>query len=581
MLGGNELIDSTLAVAFRVDTPSTRVCAQSLASEDVRAFAKAVTRHFWYELFIDDLPIWGFVGESSEAAAGADGAADDAASAAPAVYVYTHRAFDIAYNGDTIIQVNLTSEAPTALVVGGTLEFSYSVTWHASTTPFAQRFARYLDFEFFQHQIHGFSIFNSFMMVLFLVGLVSLILVRTLRNDYARYAHADDDGEGGAAGGADALERSGGEESGWKLVHGDVFRPPPHLALLAALLGTGAQLALLTLCVTLLTIGGVLFEGRGAIATATIVVYALTSALAGYVSGGFNARHGGRAWIKAMLLTAGLFPGCVAAIAAALNTIAIAYHSLAAVPFGTIVLVTAIWAFVAGPLVLLGTVLGRNWAGAPSYPCRVKSIPRPVPQRAWYASPLAVALLGGLLPFGAIFIEVFFLFTSFWNYKIYCARRRCTRCARALPCRALTRCGRRRVRPVAHRLPHPPGGHALHVRVWHLRSAQRRKLSLAVDCVRVRRVHRRLCVRVRCLLLPVQNAHDGKRSSASGAAAVCLRAHAARVCLCRGAQGFFQTCFYFGYTAMFCAALGCLCGACGYAGAAAFVRRIYRNIKCD
>jgi hypothetical protein len=29
------------------------------------------------------------------------------------------------------------------------------------------------------------------------------------------------------------------EESGWKLVHGDVFRPPKHLAVLAALLGTG------------------------------------------------------------------------------------------------------------------------------------------------------------------------------------------------------------------------------------------------------------------------------------------------------------------------------------------------------
>ena len=36
-------------------------------------------------------------------------------------------------------------------------------------------------------QIHWFSIFNSFMMVIFLVGLVSMILMRTLRKDYARY----------------------------------------------------------------------------------------------------------------------------------------------------------------------------------------------------------------------------------------------------------------------------------------------------------------------------------------------------------------------------------------------------------
>ena len=45
--------------------------------------------------------------------------------------------------------------------------------------------------------------------------------------------------------------------------------------------------------------------------------------------------------------------------------------------------------------------------------------------------------------------------------------------------------------------------------------------------------------------------------------------------------GFFQTSFYFGYTLMFCLGLGIMCGAVGYLGASSFVRRIYRNIKCD
>ena len=46
---------------------------------------------------------------------------------------------------------------------------------------------------FYIMQIHWFSIFNSFMMVIFLTGLVSMILMRTLRNDYAKYAREDDD----------------------------------------------------------------------------------------------------------------------------------------------------------------------------------------------------------------------------------------------------------------------------------------------------------------------------------------------------------------------------------------------------
>lgn len=85
-------------------------------------------------------------------------------------------------------------------------------------------------------------------MVIFLTGLVSMILLRTLRADYARYTRDDDDLE--------ALERDMNEESGWKLVHGDVFRPPKYLEVLAALIGTGVQLALLVLFTILITIAG-------------------------------------------------------------------------------------------------------------------------------------------------------------------------------------------------------------------------------------------------------------------------------------------------------------------------------------
>lgn len=70
--------------------------------------------------------------------------------------------------------------------MGSTIKFTYSVNWVETAMPFAQRFNRYLDHSFFEHQIHWFSIFNSFMMVVFLCGLVALILMRLLRNDYAK-----------------------------------------------------------------------------------------------------------------------------------------------------------------------------------------------------------------------------------------------------------------------------------------------------------------------------------------------------------------------------------------------------------
>lgn len=48
------------------------------------------------------------------------------------------------------------------------------------------------------------------MIVLFLSGLIAMIMIRTLRRDFQRYDESLEEGQ---------------EETGWKLVHGDVFHP--------------------------------------------------------------------------------------------------------------------------------------------------------------------------------------------------------------------------------------------------------------------------------------------------------------------------------------------------------------------
>merc|ERR1711966_414075 len=105
---------------------------------------------------------------------------------------------------------------------GTELRFELDVQWSKTSTPFHSRFDRYLDHAFFKHQIHWFSIFNSFMMVMFLTGLVALILLRTLRKDYAKYSLGHDLGLGGDEDeydddGKPLLQPGPGtEESGWK-----------------------------------------------------------------------------------------------------------------------------------------------------------------------------------------------------------------------------------------------------------------------------------------------------------------------------------------------------------------------------
>lgn len=72
----------------------------------------------------------------------------------------------------------------------------------------------------------------------FVTGILTMIMVRTLRRDIARY-NADE-------GPDEAIE-----ETGWKLVHGDVFRPPKYSRAFAAVIGSGIQIffmALITIC---------------------------------------------------------------------------------------------------------------------------------------------------------------------------------------------------------------------------------------------------------------------------------------------------------------------------------------------
>ncbi|XP_078433979.1 transmembrane nine 1 [Wolffia australiana] len=511
VLGGNELIDSEIIIKFRKDVEKASICQLKLDEDKVQQFNEAIDDSYWLELFMDDLPLRGHVGEFRT-----DKNEDRK------YYLFTHKTIHVEYNGDQIIHVNLTQDGPKLLEAGKTLDMTYSIKWEKTDIPFAQRFDIYLDHPFFEHQIHWFSIFNSFMMVIFLTGLVSMILMRTLRKDYAKYAREDDDLE--------ALERDVNEESGWKLVHGDVFRSPQSLAILSALVGTGAQLSLLVLLVILLAIVGTLYVGRGTIITTFIVCYALTSFVSGYVSGGLYSRSGGKNWIRAMILTASLFPFTCFGVGFILNTIAIFYGTLAAIPFGTMVVVLVIWAFISFPLALLGTVVGRNWNGAPNNPCRVKTIPRPIPEKKWYLTPAVISLMGGLLPFGSIFIEMYFVFTSFWHYKVYYVF-----------------------------------GFMLLVFLI---------LVIVTVCVTIVGTY---------FLLNAENYH-WQWTSFFSAASTALYVYLYSVyyfCVKTKMSGFFQTSFYFGYTLMFCLGLGILCGAVGYLGSTMFVRRIYRNIKCD
>ena len=76
------------------------------------------------------------------------------------------------------------------------------------------------------------------------------------------------------------------------------------------------------------------------------------------------------------------------------------------------------WFGVSVPLVFLGAWCGFK-KDAVELPVRTNAIPRQIPSQPLLATPLATALLGGLLPFGSASIELAIVVSSVWMQRIY------------------------------------------------------------------------------------------------------------------------------------------------------------------
>ncbi|KAF0724609.1 hypothetical protein LEN26_014498 [Aphanomyces euteiches] len=289
--------------------------------------------------------------------------------------------------------------------------WTYSVEWiEDNERTWRTRWDVFFEVGSGSDEVHWFSIINALLIVLFLSGMVGMILMRSLHRDISRYNRVPTEEE--------RMEER--EESGWKLVHADVFRPPTTQPMLfCVMIGTGFQLLGMSI-ITLLfaAIGFLAPSNRGKLMIALLICFVLMGMVAGYASSRMYKMFKGKRWQLNTILTSTLFPGLMFATFFLLNLFVWGAGSDAAVPFGSMMVLVVMWFCVSVPLVFLGAFYGFRQP-AVEFPVATSNIPRPIPLQPWYMTNFMTAAVGGILPFGAIFVELFFVLTSIWTDRYY------------------------------------------------------------------------------------------------------------------------------------------------------------------
>eukprot|EP00998_Keelungia_sp_KM082_P006338 NODE_2594_length_1029_cov_82.412417_g2575_i0.p1 GENE.NODE_2594_length_1029_cov_82.412417_g2575_i0~~NODE_2594_length_1029_cov_82.412417_g2575_i0.p1 ORF type:complete len:316 (-),score=66.12 NODE_2594_length_1029_cov_82.412417_g2575_i0:80-937(-) len=156
---------------------------------------------------------------------------------------------------------------------------------------------------------------------------------------------------------------------------------------------------------------------RGGLLTAMLLLFILLGSYSGYVAARLNKMHHCQNW-RNIFACAIWFPGQVFLVFFLMDMISWGKHASNAVPYTTMFAIMGLWGLVSLPLVFIGAILGyRRPVITP--PVAVNQLPRHIPDQRWYLKPTVTVLLAGILPFGAAFIELFFILSAVWLNRFY------------------------------------------------------------------------------------------------------------------------------------------------------------------
>jgi len=157
---------------------------------------------------------------------------------------------------------------------------------------------------------------------------------------------------------------------------------------------------------------------KGQILASMILLYVVCGFFAGYVSSRIYKLCEATNWKMNTIATATALPGLFVGMFAVLNVFLSFAGAATAVSFLTIIVLFLLWVTISAPLVFVGAFVGLK-ASAFEVPTKTKQIARVVPEGPWHSNSGLTILMGGVLPFGSVCIELAFIMSALWLHQIY------------------------------------------------------------------------------------------------------------------------------------------------------------------
>jgi transmembrane 9 superfamily protein 2/4 len=430
ILFGDRIFNSPFNFKLLENSTCNLLCTSTYPKEDTNFVNENIRAGFQFNMMIDGLPVARPLTDSKTGenfySSGFNIGYDDDEENNP--HLYNHYDFyieyhlrsdghyrivgatvnprSIAYNDLDNLQCDLETVEPVQLIKGESKDvtFTYSVYWIPSDTVWATRWDQYL--HVYDPKIQWFALTNFSLIVVLLAIIMSHVLFKNLRNDIKKYNEVN-------------LDDDVIDDMGWKLIYGDVFRPPKNPMLLSVLIGSGIQILLMSITTCGLAAFGLLSpSNRGSLGTVMFVLYSIFGSIGSFYSSYIYKFFKGQDWKINMILSPILVPGSLFLIFIFINFFLIFAHSSGAVPAGTMLAILLIWLAVSIPLSCIGSVLGLKKLPI-ELPVKVNQIARQIPPQPKYMKTLYLALIAGIFPFGAIAIEMYFIYNSLWFNRIY------------------------------------------------------------------------------------------------------------------------------------------------------------------